>query len=148
VRAILDGHVVLSRHLAHAGHYPAIDVLQSVSRLVDQVVSLDIRTAGQELRKLMAALREKEDLIAIGAYQQGTDPTVDIAMAKRGAIAAFLQQSVDHCSTGEEADAGLLELVLGGLPEQLMAADLAATDDHLPAVAPGASAIPPLNLAV
>jgi flagellum-specific ATP synthase len=148
VRAILDGHVVLSRHLAHAGHYPAIDVLQSVSRLVDQVVPADIRMAGQELRKLMAALREKEDLISIGAYQHGTDPTVDTALAKRDEIAAFLQQSVEHCSTGEEADAALLELVMGGVPEQMLAVDVAAADEGFPAVAPGASAIPPLNLAV
>lgn len=148
VRAILDGHVVLSRDLAHAGHYPAIDVLQSVSRLVDQIVPADIRMAGQELRRLMAALREKEDLISIGAYQQGTDPTVDTALAKRDDIAAFLQQAVEHCSTGAEADAALLELVMGGVPEQMLAADLAVTDDHLPHVAPGASAIPPLHLAV
>jgi flagellum-specific ATP synthase len=148
VRAILDGHVVLSRDLAHAGHYPAIDVLHSVSRLVDQVVPADIRMAGQELRKLMAALREKEDLISIGAYQQGTDPTVDTALSKRDEIAAFLQQAVEHCSTGEEADSGLLELVMGGEPEQMLAAELAAGDDHLPHVAPGASAIPPLHLAV
>jgi flagellum-specific ATP synthase len=148
VRAILDGHVVLSRHLAHAGHYPAIDVLQSVSRLVDQVVTADIRMAGQELRKLLAALREKEDLIAIGAYQHGTDPTVDAALAKRADIAAFLQQVVEHCSTGEEADAGLLELVMDGAPEELLAAELVAGDEQLPSVVPGASAIPPLHLAV
>ena len=148
VRAILDGHVVLSRDLAHAGHYPAIDVLQSVSRLVDQVVPADIRMAGQELRKLMAALREKEDLIAIGAYQQGTDPVADTAIAKREEIAAFLQQSVDHCSTDGEADAALLELVMGGVPEQMLAADVAAADEPFPTVEPGASAIPPLNLAV
>jgi flagellum-specific ATP synthase len=148
VRAILDGHVVLSRDLAHAGHYPAIDVLHSVSRLVDQIVPADIRMAGQELRKLMAALREKEDLISIGAYQHGTDPTVDTALAKRDEIAAFLQQSVDHCSTEDEADSRLLDLVMGGVPEQLLAADVDATDDHLPSVAPGASAIPPLHLAV
>ncbi len=121
VRAILDGHVVLSRDLAHAGHYPAIDVLASVSRLIDQIVPADIRMAGQELRKLMAALREKEDLISIGAYQMGTDPVVDTAIAKREEIAAFLQQTVEHCSTGAEADAALLELVLGGIPEELLA---------------------------
>jgi flagellum-specific ATP synthase len=149
VRAILDGHVVLSRDLAHAGHYPAIDVLHSVSRLVDQVVSSDIRMAGQELRKLMAALREKEDLISIGAYQQGTDPVVDTALSKRGEIAAFLQQAVEHCSTGEEADARLLELVMGGEPEELLASELAGDDSALlPAVTPGPSAIPPLNLGV
>jgi flagellum-specific ATP synthase len=148
VRAILDGHVVLSRDLAHAGHYPAIDVLASVSRLVDQVVPADIRMAGQELRKLMAALREKEDLISIGAYQRGTDPVADTAIAKRDEIAAFLQQTVEHCSTGAEADTALLELVLGGVPEELMAADLAATDEAMPGVTPGPSAIPPLHLAV
>jgi flagellum-specific ATP synthase len=148
VRAILDGHVVLSRDLAHAGHYPAIDVLASVSRLVDQVVSADIRMAGQELRRLMAALREKEDLISIGAYVPGTDPAVDTALQKRDDIAAFLQQAVEHCSTGSEADAALLELVMSGSAEDALAADLVAEDSALPAVAPGASAIPPLNLAV
>jgi flagellum-specific ATP synthase len=148
VRAILDGHVVLSRHLAHAGHYPAIDVLQSVSRLVDQIVPPDIRAAGQELRKLMAALREKEDLIAIGAYQHGTDPTVDTAIAKRADIAAFLQQHVSHCSTSPEADAQLLELVMSGEAEELLAAAVEDGGDLLPGVAPGPSAIPPLHLGV
>jgi flagellum-specific ATP synthase len=151
VRAILDGHVVLSRDLAHAGHYPAIDVLGSVSRLIDQVVPADIRMAGQELRRLMAALREKEDLISIGAYQPGSDPVVDTALAKRGEIAAFLQQPVEHCSSPAEADAGLLELVMGGDPEEALAADLAVADEpaaSMPAVEPGASAIPPLHLSV
>jgi flagellum-specific ATP synthase len=149
VRAILDGHVVLSRDLAHAGHYPAIDVLGSVSRLIDQIVPADIRMAGQELRKLMAALREKEDLISIGAYQGGSDPVVDTALSKRGEIAAFLQQTVEHCSSAAEADAGLLELVMGGDPEDALAAELAVSDDAaLPAVTPGASAIPPLHLSV
>jgi flagellum-specific ATP synthase len=150
VRAILDGHVVLSRDLAHAGHYPAIDVLGSVSRLIDQVVPADIRMAGQELRRLMAALREKEDLISIGAYQPGSDPTVDTALAKRAEMAAFLQQAVEHCSTAAEADAGLLELVMGGDPEEALAADLAVPDEAvaMPAVEPGASAIPPLHLSV
>jgi flagellum-specific ATP synthase len=147
VRAILDGHVVLSRDLAHAGHYPAIDVLGSVSRLVDQIVPADIRMAGQELRKLMAALREKEDLISIGAYVTGTDPVVDRAVEKRDEIAAFLQQTVEHCSSTDEADAALLELVMGGEPELALAAELAA-EGELPGVVPGPSAIPPLNLAV
>ena len=149
VRAILDGHVVLSRDLAHAGHYPAIDVLASVSRLVDQIVPADIRMAGQELRKLMAALREKEDLISIGAYQHGTDPVVDRAIEKRAEIAAFLQQTVEHCSTDVEADSALLELVMGGEPEAMLAAELALGDGtEMTHVTPGASAIPPLHLAV
>ena len=150
VRAILDGHVVLSRDLAHAGHYPAIDVLGSVSRLIDQIVPSDIRAAGQELRRLMAALRAKEDLISIGAYQDGSDPAVDTALAKRADIAGFLQQAVEHCSTAAEADAGLLDLVMGGEPEEALAAELAVTDDPvaMPVVEPGASAIPPLHLSV
>ena len=142
VRAILDGHVVLSRHLAHAGHYPAIDVLHSVSRLQNEVSSPDAKAASQEVRRLMAALREKEDLIAIGAYQPGTDPTVDSALAKRADIESFLRQSVEHCSTGDEADQGLMSL---GEPTGM---ELEAATDALPSIEPGPSAIPPLNLAV
>ena len=82
VRSILDGHVVLSRELAHAGHYPAIDVLASVSRLVGEVASPEVRAAGDEVRRLMAAYRDKEDLIAIGAYQRGTDALTDAAIAR------------------------------------------------------------------
>src|SRR5215217_6744707 len=74
VRGILDGHVVLSRDLAHAGHYPAVDVLSSVSRLVGEIVTPEVRAAGNEVRKLMATYKEKADLIAIGAYQPGSDP--------------------------------------------------------------------------
>src|SRR5207245_8690705 len=66
-RSILDGHVVLTRSLAHAGHYPAIDVLQSVSRLIGEIVGPEVRDAGQKLRAALAAYREKEDLISIGA---------------------------------------------------------------------------------
>src|SRR5205807_8540839 len=62
-RSILDGHVVLTRSLAHAGHYPAIDVLQSVSRLVGELMSRELRDAGQQMRSALAAYREKEDLI-------------------------------------------------------------------------------------
>ncbi len=74
VRAILDGHVVLTRSLAQAGHYPAIDVLSSVSRLVGEIVSPEVEQAGQQLRAALAVLREKEDLVAIGAYQAGQRP--------------------------------------------------------------------------
>src|SRR5579859_7163412 len=86
VRSILDGHVVLTRSLAHSGHYPAVDVLQSVSRLVGEIVSGDVVEAGQRLRSALAALREKEDLVAIGAYQHGTDRMLDAALAHRAAI--------------------------------------------------------------
>ena len=89
VRSILDGHIVLSRSLAHAGHYPAIDVLQSVSRLIGEIVSPEVAEAGQRLRAALAVLREKEDLIAIGAYQPGTDAALDAALAHRAAIEAL-----------------------------------------------------------
>jgi flagellum-specific ATP synthase len=148
VRAILDGHVVLSRHLAHAGHYPAIDVLQSVSRLVGEIVTPEVRLGGQELRRLLAALRDKEDLISIGAYQPGSDPTVDSALAKREAIQRFLQQTVDYSSTAEEADAGLLALVADAFVHDPDGMHIDAGDDSLPVHAPGPSAIPPLNLSV
>jgi len=116
VRSILDGHVVLTRALAHAGHYPAIDVLQSVSRLIGELVSPEVNRAGQQLRAALAARREKEDLIAIGAYQAGTDPLLDAAIALRPRIDQFLRQAVDDHQNVDEADRQLLAL----------AADLAA----------------------
>jgi len=110
VRSILDGHVVLTRSLAHAGHYPAIDVLQSVSRLIGEIITPEVRDAGTRLRTALAAYREKEDLISIGAYQPGTDPILDATIGLRPAIDAFLKQRVDEPSIVDEADAQLLWL--------------------------------------
>ena len=110
VRSILDGHVVLARSLAHAGHYPAIDVLQSVSRLIGDLVSPELRHAGQQIRSALAAYREKEDLISIGAYKSGTDAVLDAAIALRGEINAFLRQTVEEHSALEATDARLLDL--------------------------------------
>jgi flagellum-specific ATP synthase len=124
VRSILDGHIVLTRSLAHSGHYPAIDVLQSVSRLVGEIVTPEIREAGTRLRSALAAYREKEDLISIGAYQPGTDPLLDAAIALRPAMDGFLRQSIDDLTTPQEADHGLLNL----------AAQLPGTGDLMPVV--------------
>jgi flagellum-specific ATP synthase len=156
VRSILDGHVVLSRDLAHAGHYPAIDVLASVSRLVGEVQAPDVRTAGGEVRRLMAAYREKEDLIAIGAYQRGADPLADAAIALRPAIEAFLRQRVEEPSTLEEADAGLTQIAAAAAsasaaespqPAQpAPAAPAAAAPALVPGGTPLHTAIPPLHL--
>jgi flagellum-specific ATP synthase len=110
VRSILDGHVVLTRGLAHAGHYPAVDVLQSVSRLIGEIVEPEVRDAGTRLRTALAAYREKEDLISIGAYRSGTDPVLDSAIACRGDIDRFLRQAVDERSGLEDADGQLMEL--------------------------------------
>ncbi len=121
VRSILDGHVVLTRSLAHAGHYPAIDVLQSVSRLVGEIVSPEVQEAGQQLRAALAVLREKEDLVAIGAYQPGSDPALDAALAHRARIERFLRQPVSERSDPPQTDERLLELArsLGGELERL-----------------------------
>jgi flagellum-specific ATP synthase len=110
VRSILDGHVVLSRAMAHTGHYPAIDVLQSVSRLIGEIVTPEVREAGTRLRSALAAYREKEDLISIGAYQPGTDPLLDATIALRPRINAFLRQRVDEPSEVRSADAELIAL--------------------------------------
>src|SRR4051794_39229843 len=104
VRSILDGHVVLSRHLAHAGHYPAVDVLQSVSRLVGEIVSPEVRSAGEEVRRLMASYRDNADLISIGAYARGSDPQIDAAIEARGPIDSFLRQPLSDISNAEVAD--------------------------------------------
>ena len=141
VRSILDGHVVLTRSLAHAGHYPAIDVLQSVSRLVGEIVSADVASAGQQLRASLAVLREKEDLVAIGAYQAGSDPALDTALAHRVAIERFLRQPVNERSEPSDTDARLLELA------RSLSADLERSDGEiedveevLPAAAPSPAA--------
>jgi flagellum-specific ATP synthase len=140
-RSILDGHVVLTRALAHAGHYPAIDVLQSVSRLVGEVVSPAVREAGRELRSLLAAHRDKADLIAVGAYERGTDPLADRAIELRPEIDAFLRQTVEDATPAPDADARLLDLLAAAPPPvELVAAP--------PPRAPGPSAIPPLNISV
>jgi flagellum-specific ATP synthase len=110
VRSILDGHVVLTRSLAHSGHYPAIDVLQSVSRLIGEIVTPEVREAGTRLRSALAAYREKEDLISIGAYQPGTDPLLDATITLRPRIDAFLRQRVDEPSVVDDADATLIAL--------------------------------------
>jgi flagellum-specific ATP synthase len=151
VRSILDGHVVLSRKLAHAGHYPAIDVLASVSRLVGEVVEPEVRHAGEGVRRLMAAFREKEDLIAIGAYQAGTDPLTDAAIAARHPIDDFLRQSVHDRSSAPEADSGLVQLAALDATAAAMPEDpFAGLGRPAAPSAPGTplhTAIPPLHLA-
>jgi flagellum-specific ATP synthase len=101
-RSILDGHIVLSRDLAHQGHYPAIDVLESVSRLMDGIVPEDHLHHAREVCQVMAVYAENQDLINLGAYEQGTDPQVDRAIALRPQILQLLQQDTDECSSLEE----------------------------------------------
>src|SRR5947209_6601086 len=91
-RSILDGHIVLDRELATRGHYPCIDVLSSVSRLMSHLVSPELKNAAYELRDLMATYKKSEDLINIGAYKRGSNPRIDTAMDRSAAINAFLKQ--------------------------------------------------------
>ncbi len=93
-RSILDGHIVLSRRLATAGHFPSIEVLESISRVEPAITTPEQRSLARELRRLLAAARDAKDLIEIGAYVAGTNPTVDRAVALTDFIEAFLCQDV------------------------------------------------------
>lgn len=103
VRAILDGHVVLSRDLAAANHYPAIDILQSVSRTMPDVTTVDHRLKAGRIRDWMATVRNAEDLINVGAYVPGSNPRLDEALARRDSIATFLRQPADDPCNFERA---------------------------------------------
>ena len=102
-RSILDGHIALSRRLASAGHFPTVDVLESVSRVAPAVTTPDQQALVTRVRALLAAHREAKDLIEIGAYQPGSNPLVDEAVARHGAIEAFLRQGLDEPSLPGEA---------------------------------------------
>lgn len=93
VRGILDGHIMLSRKLAHKAHYPAIDVLASISRVMGDITSQEHRKLASEIKKHMAVYSEAEDLINVGAYSQGSNPEIDVAIAKMPLIKEFLCQS-------------------------------------------------------
>lgn len=96
VRGILDGHIVLSRNLAAANHYPAIEVLSSVSRVMTDIVTGEHREKAGFVKNKMAVYKEARDLINIGAYKSGSSPEIDAAIALNGDITAFLRQSIDE----------------------------------------------------
>ena len=123
VRGILDGHIVLSRALAAHNHFPAVDVLQSISRLMPEVADETHRRLAGRMRNLMATYANFSDLIAIGAYKAGASPEVDEAIRYHGPIDAFLTQRVEEAST---------------LPQTLerMKQAVAAADTALPDAAP------------
>lgn len=111
VRGILDGHIVLSRRLAAANHYPAIDVGASISRLMTDIVPMENhRTAGR-VRDIMSVYEKSSDLVSIGAYKAGTNPKLDYALGKIDAIDAFLKQGVDEAFSYEET-MGEMERIL------------------------------------
>jgi flagellum-specific ATP synthase len=113
-RSILDGHIVLTRSLATAGHFPSIDVLESISRLTNAVTTPEQRAAATEMRRLLAAYRDARDLIEIGAYVAGTNPLVDRAVALREAMDGFLRQELHDLTPAPDAWARLAQLLVGG----------------------------------
>lgn len=103
IRSILDGHVVLTRELAMQGHYPAIDVSRSISRVMEDIISDAHRQSARKLKSVLATYRKAEDLINIGAYAAGSNPDIDYAIQMMGKINAYLQQDVSDAVTFEDS---------------------------------------------
>lgn len=114
VRGILDGHIVLSRALGQKGHYPAIDVLQSVSRLASRVAEGEQKEAANRLRETLALLQSSEDLIRIGAYIGGSNAQLDSAIARQKEIQEFLRQKPEEHTPIAETVQRMKKLMLGG----------------------------------
>ena len=109
-RGILDGHIVLSRQMAHKNHYPAIDILQSISRVMSSIITKEHKVAAGKMKQVLATYQEAEDLINIGAYKAGSNPDIDFAIDKIRAINAFLQQQTDEKYTFEESLQQMLDI--------------------------------------
>jgi flagellum-specific ATP synthase len=134
VRGILDGHIVLSRRLAQAYHYPAIDVLQSISRLAPSISGPSLNKASGVIRRNMAVYAESEDMINVGAYHVGANPAIDEAINKHQSIEEFLIQPVGERSSEEQTYAAMEKITgipipveeLSGAPSKTAADDLSA----------------------
>jgi flagellum-specific ATP synthase len=113
-RAILDGHIVLSRKLANRGQYPAIDLLPSISRVMDQIVNRGHSLASRELKQNLAKFQENEDAIQYGMYQRGSDLEIDECIEREPLIKNFLRQDREERATYEETERGLLTLFQKG----------------------------------
>jgi flagellum-specific ATP synthase len=101
-RSILDGHIMLSRKLGHKNHYPAIDILQSISRCMSQIATKEHKALAGKLKNVMATYNEAEDLINIGAYKAGSNKNIDYAVSKIDAVNEFLMQGTDEKFSFEE----------------------------------------------
>ncbi|MEM8911536.1 MAG: FliI/YscN family ATPase [Planctomycetota bacterium] len=110
LRGLLDGHIVLDRKIANRGHYPPIDIPESLSRLHSQLVTADLLQAASTLKTHMVQYQQSEDLISIGAYRQGSDPRIDAAIAMREPIERFLQQPSTDVTTLGQSQQILLQL--------------------------------------
>ncbi|MFN3781646.1 MAG: flagellar protein export ATPase FliI [Candidatus Kapaibacteriota bacterium] len=109
-RGILDGHIVLSRKLAAMGHYPAIDVLESISRVMNDIITKEHKNAVAKAIELLATYRNAEDLISVGAYQRGTNPKIDRAIANYDVLMSFLKQEIDETHSYEDTISRLIEI--------------------------------------
>ena len=109
-RSILDGHIMLNRKIAHKNHYPAIDILQSISRVMSSIADKEHKKAAGQLKNVLATYGEAEDLVNIGAYKSGSNPAIDYALTKIDAVNQFLMQDVYEKVTFEETVQRLEEL--------------------------------------
>ena len=110
VRGILDGHIVLSRQLAHKNHYPAIDILNSVSRLMKEIATEEQNNAASRSRDILATYKEAEDLINIGAYEEGSNKEIDLAIKYIGKVNSYLKQGVNEVSQFEVSKNQLISM--------------------------------------
>ncbi|MEW6103172.1 MAG: flagellar protein export ATPase FliI [bacterium] len=110
IRAILDGHIVLSRNLAEKNHYPAIDILKSISRVMIDIVSQEQEQTARGLREILATIQDAEDLINIGAYAKGSNPKIDYALLKIDSVLDFLKQGIWEKSEYQNTLAGLMKI--------------------------------------
>jgi flagellum-specific ATP synthase len=114
VRGLLDGHLWLSRKLSTRGHYPAIDPIESISRLMPDICDPDHLKAARTMRRLLGVYADNEDLISIGAYRSGSNPEIDHAIKMKPLIDKFLQQDVSERAALDESVSGIKKLMLGG----------------------------------
>ena len=111
VRSILDGHFVLTRKLANKAQFPAIDPLQSISRVMPDIVLRDHKVRAQEFNEILEAYNEAEDLINIGAYVKGSNPQIDHALSKIGALRSYLKQDINEEANYDDSVARLNNLI-------------------------------------
>ena len=115
VRSILDGHIVLSRDLASRNHYPAIDVMQSVSRVISDITDREHRARVGKVREWLATVRDSEDLVSVGAYVKGANPRLDQALDRRDAVSSFLCQPSDTTCRYADAVEALKQVTNGAI---------------------------------
>jgi flagellum-specific ATP synthase len=110
LRSILDGHINLTRELSTQNHYPAIDVLSSISRVMDDIIESEHRQSANKLKEILAIYRKAEDLINIGAYVDGSNPKIDYAIKMIEKINQYLRQEIDETTDFNESISQLVRL--------------------------------------